>query len=386
MKTKKQIGIILFILLLSSPTVFAQDCPTSRSFKKKNNNIVTELSISMGGAHYFGDLNTYNKSDRKIIGELHKENMFPAVSLNYRFYMNRFFNPRISLFYTRLAGSDRNNISDGDFSATWFRKYRNLTFRTDLLELSLSAEINLAGFVPGEKKRFSPFVLAGVGVIYFNPKAPYNRAWMQQQSNESVSPLKNSGDYEYDRWISLQPLGTEGQGLPGYPDKYSLIQPNYTLGLGMKCNISPALTLSWEVSHHFTFTDYLDDVSTSYPDPKIYYQYYPESKAQLAANLSVRSKEIDPYGEHSYITSKGQQRGSPKFRDSYLVSLITVGYKLSNTDRNAPGNPKKIQRQEDKKNEKDEKQENEYYKDKYYNKRPPAKLELTKIKGEMNAD
>ena len=377
MNTKNLIHICLSILIILPQFVYSQDCPTRKNFRKKNNNI-SELSIGFGGTHYFGDLNTYNSSDRKVLGELHKENMKPAFTLNYRWYFNRFINPRINFMYTRLAGSDRKNVADEGHSASWFRNYRNLTFRTDLLELSLIAEINLLGFQPGVQRRLSPFVMAGVGLIYFSPKAPYNREWMSMQSEEAVSPVTNSSDYQYDRWVKLQPLGTEGQGLPGHPDKYSLIQPNYTIGLGLKCNLSRSVTLAWEVSHHFTFTDYLDDVSTVYPDPKEFYSYYEPDKAQMAANLSVRSKEMDPNGEFSFITGQGQQRGSPKYKDSYLVSLITVGYKISNTDRHSTKSPEKIQKKEDKKNEKQEKLENEYYKDKYYNKKSPDKDGISK--------
>lgn len=382
MKSQNIIIATLLSGIIAWQAAFAQDCPTRKNFQKRTN-WVSELSIGFGGTHYFGDLNTYNTTDRKI-GELHKENMKPSININYRLYPSRFLNARVSFFYTRLAGSDRyNNTDDTGFSASWFRKYRNLTFRTDLFELSLLAEINVLGFKPGQSKRFSPYILAGAGLIYFDPKAPYNEEWISRQNAESVSPIANSSEYEYDEWVSLQPLGTEGQGLPGYPDKYSRIQPNYTLGVGLKCSLSPSVTIAWEVSHHFTFTDYLDDVSTSYPNPADYYAHYNADHAQMAANLSVRSKEVDPTGEHSFITSTGQQRGSPKNKDSYLVSLLTVGYKLSNADRHSVGNPKKIQRQEDKKNEKEEKMKEkeqiEYYKDKYYNKRSGAKLNLSKI-------
>jgi len=381
MKSQNIISACLLLGIIASQTAFGQDCPTRKNFQKRTN-WVSEFSIGFGGAHYFGDLNTYNTTDRKI-GELHKENMKPAVSVNYRLYPSRFINARVSFFYTRLAGSDQYNTTDTDFSTSWFRKYRNLTFRTDLFELSLLAEINVLGFKPGQNRRFSPFILAGVGMIYFDPKAPYNAEWISQQSGEAVSPVSNSGDYQYDEWVRLQPLGTEGQGLPGYADKYSLIQPNYTLGVGIKCNLSPSVSLAWEVSHHFTFTDYLDDVSTAYPNPSDFYSHYDAQHAQMAANLSVRSKEVDPSGEYNFITSTGQQRGSPKYKDSYLVSLITVGYKLSNSDRHSATNPKKMQKQEDKKNKKEEemqeKEQIEYYKDKYYNKRSNGKLDLSKI-------
>jgi len=395
MKTIIVLAACLLILACSSTQVYSQQCPTAQNFKKPKR-MISELSVGFGGAHYFGDLNTYNTSDRRITGELHKENMFPAFGVNYRFYPSRFINPKLGLFYTRLRGSDRNNHSEtDDFTISWFRQYRNLSFRTDVLELSASAEFNILGFEPGNMRRImSPFISAGVGVIFFDPKAPYNSDWVSQQTDNVQSPVRNAADYKYDKWVRLQPLGTEGQGLPGNPDKYKLIQHNYILGLGVKCNISPSVTLSWQVNHHFTHTDYLDDVSTVYPDVQDFYKYYDYEKAQLVANLSVRSKEFDPSGQYSYITSEGQQRGSTKHNDSYMTSMLTVGFILNrNTQKSGSQNPDKIQKKEDKKNQKEEEEEikqqdkiklykksnkKDYYKDKYFNKRPSEKLDLTR--------
>jgi hypothetical protein len=319
--------------------------------------------------------------------------MYPSFGINYRVYPSRFINAKIGMFYTRLRGSDRENEDMGENSITWFRKYRNLSFRTELLELSLSAEFNILGFQPGNMKRIiSPFITAGVGMIYFDPKAPYNSDWIGMQTDNSQSPVTNASDYSYNKWVRLQPLGTEGQGMPGYADKYKLIQPNYMFGIGVKWNVSSTVTLSWQVNHHFTFTDHLDDVSTNYPDVKDFYAHYDSKKAQLAANLSVRSKEIDPSGAYSSITSDGQQRGNPGHNDSYLSSMLTVGFRITNATRKfGTKNPEKIQKKADKQKEKEleeqdkiripgkqKKLKKDYYNEKYFNKKPSDKIDLSR--------
>jgi hypothetical protein len=343
---KSIISCVAFLLIVTAPfaKIEAQDCPTRQNFRKRAG-IISELSIGVGGAHYFGDLNTYNISEHRIIGELHRENMYVAMGANYRFYFSKFINPRISFFYTRLRGSDQHNEIHKDFSAAWFRRYRNLSFRTDLLELMLSSEINFFGFEPGNKRKWiSPFFTAGFGFIFFDPKAPYSSKWMREQIDNPTGANRDPLNYKYDSWIRLQPLGTEGQGLPGYGEKYKLIQPVYSFGLGIKCNLSSSVTLSWQVNHHFTFTDYLDDVSTVYPNINDFYKYYDYEKATLISNLSVRSKELDPAGSYSYITTTGQQRGGPKYKDSYLSSMLTVGFKLNNKlQKSKSQNPKRIE-------------------------------------------
>lgn len=393
---------IFFCLMfyVSQVVVHAQDCPTRQNFRKRSGS-VSEISMSVGATHYFGDLNTYNLSERRIVGKINAENMYPALSFNYRFYPNRFFDAKLGVLYTRLRGSDQHNETTDDFTYSWFRKYRNLTFRTDLLEISLSGEINIIGFEPGNmRKRFSPFVAAGLGMIVFDPKAPYSSSWIHDQMDNSKGIIQNPFNYQYDRWIRLQPLGTEGQGLPGYANKYKLVQPMYTLGLGIKCNITPKVNLSWQLNHHFTFTDYLDDVSTLYPDVNDFYRYYDYEKATLIAHLSVRSKEVDPTGQYEYITAARQQRGSPKYNDSYLSSVLTLGLKLNNRlQKNSTLPPKRIQKKADKENEstdipsdqpeqshqkiklyKQRKKDTRLYKDIYFNRRSYSRDGITGLK------
>lgn len=329
-----------FTLLLIALIPFdaaSQKCPTAKSFRSRGN--ISEFSIALGATHYFGDLNAINMTNNRIIGELHKEQIKPAVSVNYRFYFSKVTNLRAGLLYTRINGSDHYNKVREDFSSPWFRQYRNLTFRSDILELSVIMELNLLGFKPGEsRKLFSPFVFCGAGLIYFDPRAPYNGEWLSRQQ-DGIAYKHNAPPAEYyENWVRLQPLGTEGQGLPGYDEKYSLIQPVVITGLGTKFHISTVWCMTVEVGHHFSFTDYLDDISTVYPSTQDFYKYYPYEKAQMAARLSRRSFEIDPAGTYGYITAEGQQRGSPKYKDSYLTTQIAVGYSFNRDTRIARKN------------------------------------------------
>ncbi len=102
--------------------------------------------------------------------------------------------------------------------------------------------------------RLRPYVFAGFGVYHFNPQGSLTDA------NGNVT------------WYDLKPLRTEGEGMAQYPNRkeYSLTQFNVPMGAGIKYFLSHKTTIGLEVSYRQTFTDYIDDVSTNYIDPKYF--------------------------------------------------------------------------------------------------------------------
>jgi hypothetical protein len=92
---------------------------------------------------------------------------------------------------------------------------RNLNFETSLYEFSLLGEYY---FLNLYDHRYSPYGFAGLAVYHFNPYTYYGN------NNK----------------IYLKPLSTEGQGLPGYPERkpYGLTQLALPFGAGMKFAIT----------------------------------------------------------------------------------------------------------------------------------------------------
>mgnify|MGYP001954824861 CR=1 FL=1 len=86
------------------------------------------------------------------------------------------------------------------------------------------------------------YIFGGVGLMYFNPKG-----------------LDDSG-----QWVKLQPLGTEGQGLNGEPDKYNRVTFTIPYGIGIGKSIDRYWGINVEFTMRQTFTDYIDDVSGNY--------------------------------------------------------------------------------------------------------------------------
>lgn len=172
---------------------------------------------------------------------------------------------------------------------------RNLNFKSIILEGSFTLEYDFFKF--RENKQWTPYLFAGVGYFYFNP-------------------------YTYDtagnKWHLAQ-FGTEGQGLAQYPDRkpYSLYQFNIPAGLGVKYAINDNWAVGFEFCARKLFTDYLDDVSTTYPDE----QALLNARGPKAVELSFRAGEINPNNRY---TSGAQRGGSAK--DYYYTGLVRLTY------------------------------------------------------------
>ncbi len=88
------------------------------------------------------------------------------------------------------------------------------------------------------------------------------------------------------------------------------------------------MSVNFDFGHRLTFTDYIDDVSTTYPDPEAIYSWYEPEKAQMMIDLSNRSVEVDPEGQYANITAPDMQRGNPESKDAYLFSTISLAYRI----------------------------------------------------------
>jgi hypothetical protein len=246
-----------------------------------------EIGAMIGGSNYAGDLTP----SPLVLTETH-----PAGGAFLRYNVNKYFAIKGNVYYGRISGSDAD--------ATTARIVeRNLSFRSDVLEVGANAEYNLGGYEAGSRKhRFAPYIFGGLAVFKFNPQA-------ETPAGE---------------WVDLQPLGTEGQGTTQYNNrhKYSLAQISIPLGAGVKWNVGGAWTLGIEAGSRKTFTDYLDDVSTTYVERDI----LEKESGELAANMSNRTGEIPPYQRQE--VNGTTQRGNPTNKDWYMFAGITVSYTL----------------------------------------------------------
>ncbi|MEY3367725.1 MAG: hypothetical protein RI973_880 [Bacteroidota bacterium] len=250
-----------------------------------------DFGIFFGVSHYMGDL---HRSHVEVL-ELNE-----AKGLFCRYNLNKTFSLRFHFMQGLLTGKDSN------YPTLETARLRNLSFRSTVYEAGFQWELQFMNFgiynVHASRRltayRASSYLLLGLSGFYFNPRASYNGTW-------------------YD----LQPLGTEGQGMEGYSDRYNRYQLAIPLGFGFKIRPGKWSTLGFEVGFRHTFTDYLDDVSGSYPDLQRLTEHNP-----LAAALSYRTQEIAP-GSSRAVPS-GMPRGSDKSPDKYVFAGMTLSISL----------------------------------------------------------
>lgn len=188
-----------------------------------------------------------------------------------------------------------------------YNKLRNLSFKSGILEFAVLVEFNFAPYGPGAtEKKWTPYLFGGLALFHFNPMASYTVA-----------------DGET-RWAELQPLCTEGQGSTLYPDRrpYTLTQLCFPFGVGVKFRLSKSFSFSAEYGFRMTWTDYLDDVSTTYVGADLLNNGSVDGA--MAAQLADRSGEV----EAGYVNSPGIKRGDDSLDDWYAYFNIHVGLNL----------------------------------------------------------
>jgi hypothetical protein len=92
--------------------------------------------------------------------------------------------------------------------------------------------------------------------------------------------------------------------------------------MGVKYNLGRNVNLAFEISHRFTSTDYLDDVSTTYAGAGVFPPY--GGKDTPAYLLQDRSYETG-----SRIGVSGKQRGFSAQKDQYVFAELSISVAFS---------------------------------------------------------
>jgi hypothetical protein len=250
------------------------------------------------------------------------------ITAGYRYKLAEFASLRGNLTYGRLAGNDA-------FSGQKHRRSRNLSFRSPLIELSAVGEVyfvrekvssryRVRGIRGALGSSMSAYAFGGIGGFYFNPRSQF------------VGNTTYPGD---NKWYSLQPLGTEGQGQPGQPDKYKRVSLCLPMGVGVKFNLNRTMAITFEYGFRYTFTDYIDDVSGDYYNPALIAAAN-GSKGNAAAYFSD-PKIVVETDDGPYILGDGrpivnEQRGNPNSNDTYMFAVLALNYKFISRKTNRP--------------------------------------------------
>ena len=231
-----------------------------------------EVGVWMGMANYFGDLNPVFsfKEVRWAGGAFYRYNLNPRMAV------------RVGVNYARVKASD------SKIEKVPYPQARNLSFESEILELGGAYEINFFKFQPKKDKFFTPYLMVGFSVFYYNPYT-------------SVDGNK----------VYLQQVGTEGQNTPlGEENAYARYSFAIPFGGGIKYALNNNWSINVEISSRLSFTDYLDDVSRNYVDPGVL-------GSDLARYLHDRS--LEPTAAVS-----GDSRSTPEFDEFVAGSITTI--------------------------------------------------------------
>lgn len=267
--------LFLFVFLTSSISIQAQ--------------YRLDYGVMLGGTNYLGEIGGKDKAHKYFVADMKLAETKYAVGGFLRYKITHSISAKANLIYAVISGKDANSINPA-------RVARNLSFKTTLIELSGQAEwnfysLNDVGGLGGNRIDFRSYALIGIAGVYYTPKALYR-----------------------DQWVKLRPLRTEGQLASYSPVTFAI-----PVGLGCYYTIKRKVRIGIEASARRSFTDYLDDISTTYP-----------TAAQLnndpvAIALSNRKREIAQEGlpdDANY--APGQRRGTTKGKDWYFFSTLTL--------------------------------------------------------------
>lgn len=273
-----------------------------------------EFSFGAGVTNFLGELGGANQIGTNYFKDLEWSQTRLALTTGLRYKLSNYFALKANLTYGRVSGSD-------DLTDEPYRSFRNLSFFSNIYEFNINFEGAFQQEQVGHRYRLRKvrgmkgyeiysYAFVGAGVFYFDPRTTYNG-----------------------KIYRLQPLGTEGQGLIASRKKYSLIQFCVPIGFGFKYTIDRNWGVGVEFGLRKTFTDYIDDVSTTYFDFQNYSGYDPS-----ALPLQNRSNEADESNFYTggTVTGPGQQRGDPRDKDAYMFATFSLHYKLRNGRNNLP--------------------------------------------------
>jgi hypothetical protein len=270
-----------------------------------------EVGITLGASNYMGELSPFIALNETK----------PMGGIICRFNYSDFITLRGNALFGQISGSDKNYPDIEE------RAKRNLSFKSDIIEIGGTIEYNIFGY--GETQRFnpaSPYVFAGISVFKFNPLA-----YFEYMPDVHLASEYGQDIARFDKtWVELQPLSTEAQETTKFNDRrrYSLTQVSIPIGVGYKAQFDDVWAWGIELGFRKTFTDYLDDISMTYVDPQI----TRGSNGGLAAAMADRTPElrrtdwVNDYGSEERL---GARRGDETNKDWYLFLNFTLTRKIT---------------------------------------------------------
>ncbi len=267
--------IIRFLLILSFLAVFF------RANAQFDDPKTLEVGPHVGVGYYMGDLNPMLP--------------FAQAQVQYGGVVRFNYNSRwtFRFDYSRVV------VGADDEVIKW-RPERGLNFTSKIDDFSIVAEFNFLEYYTGNPKRnVSPYIFGGLSVFRYT----------------TYTTIANTLIDLSDHLTELEPVNPKWHEKAF--GKTSPIGVSIPFGMGVKLALSKhmAATLEWRMQK--TFTDYLDDVAT----------VYPEQHATVNIDGTIYDLS-DPTGNYN----AGQQRGNSAFNDWFGMARVSLTWKINLPD------------------------------------------------------
>ncbi|MEP6950567.1 MAG: DUF6089 family protein [Ginsengibacter sp.] len=235
------------------------------------------INLLAGASNYSGDLQdkSFTFSQSHLAG---------GIGVSYD--LSDKFSIRSGLTLGKVSGDDKKGTN----------KLRNLNFTSNLTEVNLGLEYYITRL---QDHALTPYVFAGIALYHFNPYT-----------------TDTSGTKYF-----LKPLSTEGEGFVDGRNNYSLTQLAIPFGAGVKLSLSENINVGIELGLRKLFTDYLDDVSSTYVDEGLLLT----NRGPKATELAYRGGELK--NGNSYPPA-GSARGGAKHKDWYYLTGLTLSFRI----------------------------------------------------------
>ena len=290
--------LILFLFVINCLTVFYAQTTNFNSTKNWRRN-KKEIVLNIGPTGFLGELGGRDAIGTNYsLADLDLKSTTMNIGISYRYRFRPFFATSTIIDIGQVKGDDKLTLEPArharnlNFKSILFTAYQRLEFLFYFKE-SFGHKYNFKGVSGKRNHNEQIYLFAGVGLCYFNPMGNYNGTW-----------------------VALKPLHTEGQGFPNRPKEYSLVTPIIPMGLGFRMGIDRMWRVGLEITYFKTFSDYIDDVSTTGFDTDLLQEKYGTVAAYMS-NPAKTEKEKSWFGN-------GQQRGDSKHKDAFLYANVIV--------------------------------------------------------------
>ncbi len=273
-----------------------------------------EVGLDLGAANILGDLGGANQIGTNGFKDLEVILTRPSLGVHARYRKARYFGYKMNFLYGKVSGDDK-------LTQERFRNNRNIHFKSNIFELSTQLEFYFTKERPGHLYKYKSikgwkhidmqvYLFIGAGAFWYNPKAQFQG-----------------------QWYALQPMGTEGQGIVGNKKRYSRVSVAIPIGIGFKYALDRRWSIGLEYGIRKTFTDYIDDVSTTYYDRDEIFNANGGTAGGTAAYAAYYfadpSLGLIPTVDGVSPTGVGMQRGDSSDNDAYMLVELSINYKIA---------------------------------------------------------